>query len=171
MIHLLGAALLLGGGVGWGVEKVWRLRRQLRMTEALLQSLHHFCAELVENLTPLPELLEDLAQTAPAPVTGLFAALSGAMCRLGETDLEQLWTQCIRQYPDSGLDLTLRRELSALGQSLGRYAAPVQAQALTRCLRRLETLAESRRRSLAGNSRLYLGLSLCTAIGAVVIFL
>lgn len=171
MIHILGAVLLLCGGVGYGVETVWRLRRQLRMTEALLQSLHRFCAELVENLTPIPDLLEELGQTAPAPATGLFAAFSVAMCHLGEMDLEQLWTQCVQQYPDRGLDLSLRRELCALGQFLGRYPASVQAQALTRCLRRLETLAESRRRSLAGNSRLYLGLSVCSAVGIVVIFL
>lgn len=54
---------------------------------------------------------------------------------------------------------------------MGRYAAPIQGEALARCTAVLERSAAEGRQALEGNIRLQMGLCVCAALAAVVILL
>ena len=171
MTRILGALLILTGGLAGGLERVAFLRRQLRLTEALEESLHRLRADLTERLIPLPELLAELAGRAPVPARGLFAALHTAMDRLGEENFGAIWATCVTQYPDPALDTALRDALTALGGQLGRYSAAIQSEALERCITLLAQWGVDRRQRLQGNARLALGLYVCGALALVVLLL
>ena len=171
MIRALGAGLVLFGGLAWGLQRVHFLRRRQRLTEALAQSLHRLGAELTQRLTPLPELLLQLQEAAPPAARGFFAALCRELNHLGEESFGVLWGRCVERYPDPTLDGELRAALTELGWQLGRYAAPIQGEALARCTAVLERSAAEGRQALEGNIRLQMGLCVCAALAAVVILL
>lgn len=171
MIRAAGAGLVLLAGLVWGLQKVGFLRRQLRLTEALAQSLYRLRAELTERLTPLPEMFLDLQTVAPPPARGFFQSICISLERLGEESFGALWSGCVAQYPDPALDGELRTALTELGWQLGRYAAPIQGEALNRCAAVLERAAAEQRQALEGNVRLHLGLCVCAALAVVVVLL
>lgn len=161
--------MVLFGGISWGMRQVHFLRRRQKLTEALAQSLYRLKAELTQHLTPLPALLLQLQEAAPPAARSFFANICQALDCLGEESFGVLWSRCVEQYPDTALDVELRTALIELGWQLGRYAVPVQEEALTRCMVVLERSAAEGRQALAGNIRLQMGLCVCTAVAVVVV--
>jgi len=160
MLKLFGAVLLTGGGLALGLGAVNELSRRLETLTAFSTALGLLERELVLRAPSTPELLETLAERAPAPANSFFAACQKGMSSLGETSFQAIWTSSLSALPM--LEREDRDPLLALGASLGRYDAGEQRRAAEQARRQLEEAAQRvwERRRREGRSYGALGLSL-----------
>ena len=140
MLRVVGAVLLIGGTAFLGFSAAAALGRRVRTLRALLGVLELMEREISFRLTPMPDLLEELARRARPPLRELFMRCREGVNRLGEKDLGQLWRDALEQIP-LGLEGEELGFLSELGDVLGRYDGEGQRAALERCRGQLsETL-------------------------------
>ena len=166
MLKLLGAALIMAGA-GWcGLGAVGRLRRRVRTLEALRSALVWLEEELTFRLSPLPELLERLGRERPDPVGPFFQDVLTGLRRDPEEGLRQSWRQAMVRRLDI-LTEEERQILIEVGQTLGRFDAKAQGQALRQAARRLDGIRAHAQEDLKRLGRVYIALSL--AAGAAVV--
>lgn len=163
----LGCILLLCASAWFGLGAVGGLKARTEQLRAFLGALEEMERELDCRLTPMPELLGQLAGTE-GPVGDFFALCAGELDRLGEQSFAALWSGALTAA-DLCLDGEDLRPLLELGASLGRYDRDSQCAALVQARARLEQRldqAEERRERLG---RVYGALSL--AAGTFLIIL
>ena len=133
MIRMLGAVCLAAGPVWLGMSAAAELAHRERALGALCAGLELMERELALRLTPLPQLMEELAHRTEEPARRLFSA----------------WRRLTDQLPVSP---EAKRALYPLGEVLGRYDGRGQQAAIAGARRELEGL-----RARAGEERLRLG--------------
>ena len=168
MLKLLGALLLLGGGLALGLGAVGELDARSRGLAAVAASLNLLEGELAFRLPPMPDLLETLSRRAPPPANSFFAVCGRGMDRLGERPFEAIWTDALEKEP-MGLAEEDRSALRELGPVLGRYGPEDQRRAAEAVRMRLEAAAERVRERRRREGRAYGTLGL--AMGAFVTIL
>lgn len=170
MLKLLGTFCVVAGS-GWlGLCAVGRLRRRERTLECLRLALGWLADELAFRLTPLPDLLGRLAREQAGPVGLFLQDVLAGLERDREGGLRQSWRQAmVRQL--SFLKEEERQVLLEVGQTLGRFDAQAQAQALNRALRRLDAILAKAGEETGRLSRVYtaLGLSAGAAVALVLL--
>ena len=105
--------------------------------------------ELALRLTPLPQLMEELAHRTEEPARRLFSACRRALDGLERETFAHAWRRLTDQLPVSP---EAKRALYPLGEVLGRYDGRGQQAAIAGARRELEGL-----RARAGEERLRLG--------------
>lgn len=168
-MKVLGCVLLLGASGWFGLGAIWGLRARVEQLRAFLGALEEMERELDCRLTPMPELLADLAGTA-GPVGEFFALCAGELDRLGEESFARLWTGALTAS-DLSLDGEDLQPLLELGSSLGRYDCASQCAALGQARARLKLRleeAEERRERLG---RVYGALSLAVGMFLIILLL
>ena len=145
MLRLAGVVLLMLGAAGLGLGAAGQLRRRVESLRTLTGALEQAERELSFRLTPMPELMERLAQQAGEPARFLFAHCRDHLWELGEKSFGELWREALEGESDLLLGDRERDVLSGLGDVLGSYDAAGQREALQaagaeleRCLRRAE---------------------------------
>lgn len=163
MLKLTGALLVAGGVSALGFAAAGGLTRRVRTLSALAGALALMERELSFRLTPMPELLERLAERAAPPADALFVYCRAGLDRLGETSLDELWREGLETL---SLRDGERLALEHLGAVLGRYDGEGQRAALAEAREELEqALAEAREeRSRLGRMYRVVG----TAAGTVL---
>ena len=116
----MGALLTVGGGAFLGFDAHRRLKRRARVLRQLAGALEQMDREISFRLTPMPQLMEELADDYPPPVGELFANCRKGMEELGERSLAEIWRQALEDTP---LDLEGRSAavMDELGEVLGRF--------------------------------------------------
>lgn len=148
-MKLIGAVLLAGGAAFLGFSAAAQLERRVKSLRGMLNALETLERELTFRLTPMPELLAELAKHAQPPVNAFFARCREGLDTLGEHTLSELWNEALDTVPmDLGPeDLQALRELGGI---LGRYDGEGQREALalarTQLGQCLTTAAEERTR-------------------------
>ena len=142
MIRMLGAVCLAAGPVWLGMSAAAELAHRERALGAL-------CAGLALRLTPLPQLMEELAHRTEEPARRLFSACRRALDGLERETFAHAWRRLTDQLPVSP---EAKRALYPLGEVLGRYDGRGQQAAIAGARRELEGL-----RARAGEERLRLG--------------
>ena len=99
MLRVVGAVLLIGGTAFLGFSAAAALGRRVRTLRVLLGVLELMEREISFRLTPMPDLLEELARRARPPLRELFMRCREGVNRLGEKDLGQLWRDALEQIP------------------------------------------------------------------------
>lgn len=141
MIRLVGAGLVWGGCILWGMQAARSARQTVRVLEDMGQALELLEREMWLNRTALPELLERLSHRNTRQGSAVFAACRR---RLEEGDsFSCAWESALKE---GELNREERSLLCTLSQVLGRYDAQGQTQALShlrqevdrRCIRRRE---------------------------------
>lgn len=170
MLRMLGAALVMAGALWCGLAAVARLRRREGTLESLRASLLWLSEELTFRLTPLPTLLERLARERPGAV-GLFYrdALAG-LRRDPEAGLRQSWRAAMVRQLDV-LAEEERQILVEVGQTLGRYDAQAQAQALSQAAARLDAIRVQAQEETHRLGRVYTALSLAAGAAVTLVLL
>lgn len=168
MIKLIGSIMLAGGAVFWGLAATAQLERRVKSLRAMLGALECLEREISFRLTPMPELIAQLAKQAQPPVGTFFARLLTLLPQLGERTLSELWSETLEALP---MDLGDRdREvLRELGGVLGRYDGEGQREALSLAQGRLNQCLVVAAEERARLGRVYgvLGLS----AGALLVIL
>lgn len=140
MIRMLGAVLVAAGCVWMGDKKARRLSARVRMLTGLSLALEQLERELQLRLLPLPVLMEELSMRADPLVRDLFRHARKALESLQENSFAQAWFDLTGEIPD--LNESDRRLLLPVGQILGRYDGPGQANSLALVRRELERQRE-----------------------------
>lgn len=150
MVRLVGAALLILGGLGLGLAAAGRLSARVRDLRELESAVETLERELGWRLAPLPEGLLRAAEGAAGGTARLFRLCAEEAVRLNGRSFRQVWAACI-----GDAQLCLDREdaaiLAELGSVLGRYDGDSQRQALERAA---ERLAGQRERAVERRDRL-----------------
>lgn len=165
----MGALLTVGGGAFLGFDAHRRLNRRARVLRQLAGALEQMDREISFRLTPMPQLMEELAADYPPPVGDLFANCRKGMDQLGERSLAEIWRQALADTP---LDLEGRAAgiLDGLGEVLGRFEESGLRSALARAGAELTREAELAREDGEKRGRMYQVLGL-TCGGLLVILL
>ena len=158
----VGAALLLAGGVLCGCTIRRELRRRAALLADLAEWLGYLEAEISLRLTPLPELLDP--DRGAETIRPFLADLR--RCFDESASFPEAWRAAL-----AGLTLAAdaRDALDELGNTLGRYDAVCQADALRLTRGRLLTAAENARQE--AQTRGALALRLLPALSGVLALL
>ena len=149
----LGALMVAGAGVLWGLLRAGELEKAVRRREEFCWLLERLSGELEGFCPPLPELFFRLGN--------LCAGRSGELCRRAAEYLraperepfEAVWARVSEPLPPRE-----RQILLPLGSVLGRSSVETQLPAIALCRREMEQAlgeARARKREL---SRVYIGL-------------
>ena len=169
MIRLAGA-LLAAGGMAWvGFSAARRLARRERTLVQLSAALAQMEREISYRLTPMPQLLGELAENTPGPAGAFFGACRKGLEELGSRSLAEIWHETLLTAP---LDLEDRAlaVLDRLGTVLGRYQEEEVRAALARAAEDLAREGELARAEAENRGRMYQVLGL-TAGGLLVLLL
>ena len=118
MIRMLGAVCLAAGPVWLGMSAAAELAHRERALGALCAGLELMERELALRLTPLPQLMEELAHRTEEPARRLFSACRRALDGLERETFAHAWRRLTDQLPVSP---EAKRALYPLGEVLGRY--------------------------------------------------
>ena len=93
MVKALGAMLVIGGGLWWGLSRSRELSRRRAAIEAWAEALALLEGELAFSLPAMPELLEGLSRRSRSPAREALSAIRANMDRLGRRwrPMEKLW--------------------------------------------------------------------------------
>lgn len=136
MLKMVGAALLLTGGVGLGVSAVRRLERRVITLRSLTQALVLMERELDFRLPPMKELIWETARRSAEPASGFLRACAEGMDELEGRPLAGLWQQAAMDKLPALKPCDLETILS-VGAVLGRYDAESQRGAISAARERL----------------------------------
>lgn len=166
MIHLLGALLIAAASVALGFSYVNGEKRRLCALRSAERMLKTMAGELETRLTPLPELISQLASRCDGAAAAFAEDLNLRMWQLGERAFSVLWTESVEDafHILSGEE---REILSALGLCLGRCELERQLTELSLALDRLSHAIDRHSAALPEKKRL--GLGLAWAGGALLV--
>ena len=166
MTHLLGALLIAAASVALGFSYVKEEKRRLQALRSAERMLKTMAGELETRLTPLPELISQLACRCDGAAAAFAEDLNLRLCHLGEREFSALWAESVEVAFDM-LSGEEREMLSALGLCLGRYELERQLTELSLALDRLSHAIDRRCAALPEKKRL--GLGLAWAGGALLV--
>lgn len=170
MIRIAGSVLLLCASAALGFGAVTGLKDRVKQLTLLIFALEEMERELQCRLTPMPELLNALAQRLEGPVGGFFQLCVSGLKGLGGHTFSKIWFGAMEAS-----DLRLEEEdkllLEELGNSLGRYDGQRQCEAIRQVRERLVcNLADAtQRRDRLG--RVYGTLGLAAGAFLVIVLL
>lgn len=170
MMHTLGAAMVMVGMVGLAWRAVARLGERAELLRSLQGALSYMEEELAFRFTPLPALLEHLAQSRQGAAGAFFQAVLKELKREEYVSLRQSWTQAAEQTLPL-LKEPERQTMEELGEVLGQYDAQTQAQTLHLAGERLAEAywkAQSDRQRLG---KVYLALGVAGGLVTVLVLI
>ena len=138
MLRLIGAVIVVACTGTFGVSCAMRLGLRARVLSELIAALEVMRSEICDRLTPMPDLLETLAEQTNPPVSRMFAGCLEGMKSLGNRSFYFLWKTAVEQTPELELTRQESQTLIELGHVLGRYDVEEQRRSLNGVIRRLE---------------------------------
>lgn len=167
MIRLLGAGLLLLGGLALGLIPVRELSRRAKTLRIWGEALLLLEGELAFSLPAMPQLLDTLSVKTIFPAGETFVQVRKGLEKLGEKSFSQIWAQAVTA--NAGLQGEDLAPLLRLGEVLGRYDREERGRAMESARNQLSRREALCREELKGKGRAYGTLGL--ALGAFVIIL
>ena len=169
MIRLIGAVLVAAGGALLGFQAAAELRGRVRVLGQLEEGLAILERELELNLPTLPRLLERGAAHSEGAARELFRGCVRGLDRLDREDFSTLWRRLLEKQ--SALGPEGQAILSPLGDTLGRYEARRQLEALSAARRRLAELSARLEADSRRKGRVYQALGLSGGAFLVILLL
>lgn len=165
----LGAMFVIIGCGGFGFSIAAASRREIHLLHQIISMTEFMEQELNYRLTPLPELCRRSGKYTGGSIRSVLYSLAQELERQVLPDANSCMRMVLHRMED--LPRSVRRSLTELGATLGKYDLPGQLQGLeavkTRCnwyLQRLEQNHHHRVRS-------YQTLGLCTGIALAILFI
>lgn len=167
--QMMGAVLIVAACGGYGLLMAVSYRQRERELEGLMRALKEMENQLSYQLPPLPELCCQAGKQAGGLVGRVFATLARELEQQSAPSVSGCMAAALCQNGE--IPLPLKRILSQLGKSLGRFDLPGQLKGLEAagesCRYQLEQLHCGREPRL----RSYRTLSLCAGAALVIILL
>lgn len=171
MFKIIGAVMIAASAAAIGMMSVFKLRQRVRSLASLTSALGAVRSEVCDRLTPIPELLEQMAQEASYPANRLFANASAKMFELGDKPFSVIWLESVKATPELTLNDTEVQVLKELGTGMGRYNADEQRGAFTYAQRRFEEFLHTAEAARDTNSKMHAFLGVSAGLLAVIILI
>lgn len=169
-MRIVGASLLLAGGVGLGISAVGRLNRRVTTLQSLTEALELMERELDFRLPPMRELILETSRRSAEPAAGFLRTCAKGMDELEGQLLSGLWQRAALMKLPALKKCDLETLLS-VGAVLGRYDAESQRSVISAARERLAGFladaVEDRRRQ----GRVYGTLGAAAGIFLVILLL
>ena len=169
MLKLLGVLLVVVGSAAFGFGSASGIRRQIRLLQELIARLQDMKSQIAYRMTPLPELLEQMAVACHTELAAFFTAFAENMTGnmlMSVPVAASMALECTHNLP---LDAEGQETLRTFCQSLGLYDLDGQLAALnlaqTRLQQQLDTLEASKR----ARCRSYQTIGVCAGLAIAVI--
>ena len=167
MLRVMGALCIVTGSGAFGFAMAAASRREERQLRQLLGALEYLSCELSYRLTPLPNLCQGAAEGRGGVVAEFFLELARELERQAEPDVQT----CVRAALDSmELPASLRRILTELGQTLGRFDLPGQLRGLELSIRETEQALRAIQEGAPERRRSWQTLGLCVGAALAILF-
>lgn len=154
MLKLLGAALLLSGGVWLGLSGVRKMEQRVKALRAMSAALELIGCELDFSAPPLRELFERTAAAVEEPAASFFRTCAEGIARSEGRPLAELWRNNVEEYL-SVLKEAEKACLISAGTVLGRYDVQSQRSALIRAREQLDVFWSDAVRDRQQKGRIY----------------
>lgn len=138
MLRIIGCVIVVACTTTFGVSWAFRLGVRVRVLSGLISALEVMRSEICDRLTPMPELMELLAQETDAPVNTLFLSCTKQMENLGSKSFYFIWKHAVTSSESLELNDREQKTLIDLGHVLGRYDTQEQNKSITYCIKRLQ---------------------------------
>lgn len=168
MIRIIGACCIVTGCGGFGFSMATASRREEEQLCILLKTLEFMSCELSYRHTPLPVLCRSAAEGERGLVPSFFLALARELEKQTAPDVQVCAYEILtRMDPPK----RIRRLLSDLGSTLGRFDLPGQLRGLESAIRATEAALRDIRDGAADRRRSYQTLGLCAGAALAILFL
>lgn len=168
MIRMIGACCILTGCGGFGFAMAAASRREEGQLRVLLKALEFMSCELSYRLTPLPNLCRSAVEGERGIVATFFLELAKMLERQTAPDVQVCVFELLNRLEPSK---ELRRLLSELGATLGRFDLPGQLRGLESAIRSTEEALRRIRDGAAERRRSWQTLGLCAGAAMAILFL
>ena len=172
MLKWMGILLIIGSCGSLGMAARDRLHRRVCALASMIAALERIRAEIDGRLTPLPDILQMLADTGDRTQQRLF----GEMCERAKDgaglSLAYHWSSSVRDLADElafGADET--RVLSDASSFLGRYEQSQQLRSLDYTVARLEEYRRNACEELRKRGSVYRTCGVAAGIITVLVLL
>lgn len=163
----IGAILIVTSCTACGFSIAAGKRKEEQLLLHLLSILQLMEAELQYRLTPLPDLCHMAATETKGCLRNVFVNLHIELCRQKLPDAGSCMAAAIGKSGE--LPSRIRRILSQLGHSLGRYDLEGQLQGIRAVRRRSEDSLASIRKNRDERLRSYQTLGICAGAALAII--
>jgi len=167
MIRILGACCIVTGCGGFGFAMAAANRREEAELVRLISALEYMSCELSYRMSPLANLCRGAAGASGGTVGRFFTELASELEKGIAPDVQV----CVRQLLQGMGPSRLTRQLSALGETLGRFDLPGQLRGLERAIRSTEEALRSIRDGADGRRRSWQTLGLCAGAALAILFI
>lgn len=167
MIRILGACCIVTGCGGFGFAMAAANRREEAELVRLISALEYMSCELSYRMTPLAALCRGAAEVSGGAVGRFFTELASELEKGTAPDVQV----CVRQLLQGTGPSKLTRQLSALGETLGRFDLPGQLRGLERAIRSAEEALRTIRDGADGRRRSWQTLGLCAGAALAILFI
>lgn len=168
MIRIIGACCIVTGCGGFGFSMAAASRREEEQLRILLKALEFMSCELSYRHTPLPALCRSAAEGERGLVPTFFHELAKELEKQTAPDVQVCVYQVLTRLDPPK---HIRRLLSDLGSTLGRFDLPGQLRGLESAIRSTETALRDLRDGAADRRRSYQTLGLCAGAAMAILFL
>ena len=168
MIRIIGACCIVTGCGGFGFSMAAASRREEEQLRVLLKAMEFMSCELSYRHTPLPTLCRAAAEGQRGIVPAFFLELAKELETRTAPDVQVcVYDALTRLDPPK----RIRRLLSDLGSTLGRFDLPGQLRGLEAAIRSTELTLRELREGAADRRRSYQTLGLCAGAAMAILFL
>lgn len=168
-VKVYGAVLILLGSGAFGYSLVRGVQREKAMLRMLSHTLKWMECELRYHITPLPDLCAEAAEQTGNWLRHILKDLSRALERQTAPDADGCMGIVLQSYEE--IPVRIRRLLSLLGSSLGRFDLSGQLEGLQEvqatCALELEAIRSGREQRMKN----YVTISLCAGAAVVILLM
>lgn len=172
MLKLMGIVMIIGACGTLGLSARQALRRRVTAADAMLLALHLIDSEIAARRTPMPELIETLAEQENSVIRVVFSDLSKRLQEQNGLSLGYQWRACLRDKREQiGLGAQECDILCEAAGWLGRYDAAEQRAGLRVIAQRLQAAREAAQSELQNKGNLYRTCGIALGILVVLVLL
>lgn len=165
----IGAVLIIGSCGGCGFSIAAGKRKEEQLLCQLLHILQLMEAELRYRLMPLPELCNLIAQESCGILRSVFLSLYRELTYRKLPDAGSCMAAVLQSTGE--IPVTIRRVLSHLGHSLGRFDLEGQLQGIQSVRKRCEHLLETIQKNRDERLRSYQTLGICAGMALAIVLI
>lgn len=171
MLRVMGAICVVSGAGAVGFGFAAGVRRQARQLTELCTALETMQAEIEYRMTPLPQLLRELAGICTPPLDTLFIRWSDALSNAQGATVSYALSCALRRTRGLALSAESIQALRTLSLQLGRFDTAQQGRAVGLCAQRLRQELLQLEAGKQTRCRSYQTIAICAGLALAVILL
>ena len=163
-MKLIGAIMLTAAASVMGFFKARDLKAALQALREMISLLELMRNEIFTRRTPIKQIFSCSNLPDYRYMNSFISSLETELSSLGSKSFTQIWCENAEKTLQM-LSKSSKQALKALGSSIGKYDAELQAACIDRCMSELNSEYAKLNEGLRNNEKMYIGLG--TGIGLI----